>query len=133
MAFLPRLHRRRLSRAALFALAAVTLAVTLGTVGHAQPPAASPGAPAAGRDYKHDRSPNLRDIPPKPYVGKQEHEAASNPRAVSIHKNQPDTVVQSAPATPAMPAALKNFEGVGFPGVACNCAPPDTNGEVGKT
>src|SRR4029078_12464581 len=26
-----------------------------------------------------------------------------------------------------------NFNGMQFPGVACNCAPPDTNGEVGTT
>ena len=32
-----------------------------------------------------------------------------------------------------MPAPLLNFDGIGFPGVACNCAPPDTNGEVGAT
>ena len=32
-----------------------------------------------------------------------------------------------------MPSADKNFDGIGFPGVACNCAPPDTNGEVGST
>jgi hypothetical protein len=32
---------------------------------------------------------------------------------------------------PAMPR--QNFEGIGFPGVSCNCAPPDTNGEVGAT
>src|SRR2546422_11152453 len=32
-----------------------------------------------------------------------------------------------------MPSPLLNFDGVPFPGVACNCAPPDTNGEVGAT
>src|SRR5712675_2818222 len=32
-----------------------------------------------------------------------------------------------------MPSPLLNFDGVFFPGVACNCAPPDTNGEVGAT
>src|SRR5258706_931620 len=32
-----------------------------------------------------------------------------------------------------MPSPLLNFDGVAFPGVACNCAPPDTNGEVGAT
>jgi hypothetical protein len=32
-----------------------------------------------------------------------------------------------------MPAPALNFDGIPFPGVACNCAPPDTNGEVGAT
>ena len=26
-----------------------------------------------------------------------------------------------------------SFNGIPFPGVTCNCAPPDTNGEVGAT
>ena len=30
-----------------------------------------------------------------------------------------------------MPSPILNFNGIPFPGVACNCAPPDTNGEVG--
>ena len=32
-----------------------------------------------------------------------------------------------------MPSPILNFDGIGFPGVACNCAPPDTDGEVGAT
>ncbi len=32
-----------------------------------------------------------------------------------------------------MPAAILNFDGIPFPGVVCNCAPPDTDGEVGLT
>src|SRR4029078_5173567 len=28
---------------------------------------------------------------------------------------------------------VANFNGMAFPGVACNCAPPDTVGEVGAT
>ena len=28
---------------------------------------------------------------------------------------------------------ILNFAGIPFPGVVCNCAPPDTNGEVGAT
>ncbi len=35
--------------------------------------------------------------------------------------------------TPKMPAPILNFDGIRFPGVNCNCAPPDTNGEVGAT
>jgi hypothetical protein len=32
-----------------------------------------------------------------------------------------------------MPSPNLNVEGIPFPGVNCNCAPPDTNGEVGAT
>ena len=32
-----------------------------------------------------------------------------------------------------MPTPILNFNGIPFPGVACTCAPPDTNGEVGVT
>ena len=32
-----------------------------------------------------------------------------------------------------MPGPKLNFDGIGFPGVGCNCAPPDTNGEAGLT
>jgi len=32
-----------------------------------------------------------------------------------------------------MPSPTLNFPGIPFPGVSCNCAPPDTNGEVGAT
>src|SRR4029453_6652289 len=49
------------------------------------------------------------------------------------HKDQPDTVVETTLADPAMPSPDLNFNGIPFPGVNCNCAPPDTNGEVGAT
>ena len=32
-----------------------------------------------------------------------------------------------------MPATILNFDGVLYPGVNCNCSPPDTNGAVGAT
>src|SRR5205085_7989848 len=41
--------------------------------------------------------------------------------------------VQDFLAPEAMPAAIQNFNGILFPGVSCNCSPPDTNGEVGAT
>ena len=34
---------------------------------------------------------------------------------------------------PSIPAPILNFDGIPFPGVGCNCAPPDTNGQVGAT
>ena len=48
-------------------------------------------------------------------------------------QSSPDTVVQSTPVANAMPSTSLNFDGIAFPGVACFCAPPDTNGEVGAT
>src|SRR4030081_929591 len=30
-------------------------------------------------------------------------------------------------------APISNFDGIAFPGVGCNCAPPDTNGAVGNS
>ncbi len=32
-----------------------------------------------------------------------------------------------------MPNTILNFLGIGYPGVNCNCAPPDTNGAIGAT
>ncbi len=85
------------------------------------------------RDYKHDTSPPLRDIQPRPLPPRAEHEELP-PRSTGIqHHNAPDPVIQSALAPLAMPSTILNFNGIPFPGVACNCAPPDTNGEVGAT
>ena len=33
---------------------------------------------------------------------------------------------------PSIPAPILGWNGIPFPGVGCNCAPPDTNGEIGK-
>src|SRR5205085_312868 len=73
-----------------------------------------------------------------PIERKREHEANENPRVSNSHKDSADPVVQRSIAagnlaTPNMPSATLNFAGIPFPGVACNCAPPDTNGEVGST
>jgi hypothetical protein len=91
------------------------------------------GNVTVGRDYKHDTSPPLRDMRPPVSPPRPEHEANVNPHINSGHQNQPDPVVQSSAFAAAMPSPLLNFNGIPFPGVACNCAPPDTNGEVGLT
>src|SRR5207249_8133171 len=72
-----------------------------------------------------------------PMERKPEREANENPKVPNKHKDEPDEVAQrfsflSSPST-NIPTALLNFDGIPFPGVACNCAPPDTNGEVGAT
>ena len=67
----------------------------------------------------------------------QEHEAAANPRiSTGVHKDVPDLAVQKSlldDLPPSIPPPILNFAGIPFPGVICNCAPPDTNGEVGAT
>ena len=85
-----------------------------------------------------DISPAMRDVDPWPVERVQEHEAAANPRVnTGVHKDMPDLVVQKGTLlgqlAPNIPAPILNFAGIPFPGVNCNCAPPDTNGEVGTT
>src|SRR2546430_1050597 len=88
--------------------------------------------------YHNDTSIPLRKMKPQPVLPKAEH-ANENPKIPNKHKDSPDTVVQdkfselTSLMTVNMPSPLLNFNGIGFPGVACNCAPPDTNGEVGAT
>jgi hypothetical protein len=93
-----------------------------------------------GMSYHNDTSPPLREMPQIPIEQvarerREEREANPNPKIPHQHKDAPDPVVQSQhAATPdAMPGTILNFNGIPFPGVACNCAPPDTNGEVGTT
>jgi hypothetical protein len=92
-----------------------------------------PSGIQGGYSYKNDVSPPLRSMKQLPIVQKPEHEAADNPKIVRNHVDHPDPVVQSFLAPDVMPATILNFDGIPFPGVACNCAPPDTDGEVGLT
>ena len=87
-----------------------------------------------GGAIKHDKSADLRSTPPQPVTALEEDDQGQDGR--SNGRSAPhavDTVVQSQLANPAMPGTSKNFDGIPYPGVACNCAPPDTNGEVGLT
>src|SRR5207302_8875681 len=55
------------------------------------------------------------------------------------HQDSPDAAVQNpdisarALLAPTIPGPILNFKGIPYPGVGCNCAPPDTNGSVGST
>ncbi len=105
---------------------------------------AEPGAGAAlstpttngivvGRDYKHDVSPPLRDIPPRPIgPGNRTNEANDN-RSIPLygHKDLPDPIVQRFMGPLAMPTPILSFEGIDINGGCGGCLPPDTNGEVG--
>ena len=90
-------------------------------------------------DSHHDLSPPLRELaflPLRPSEGK--HEGPENPRIPINHTggDRPDPVVQRSflkPLGANIPSPILNFDGVAFPGVSCNCAPPDTYGYIGLT
>ncbi|HET7181755.1 MAG TPA: hypothetical protein VFI15_05930, partial [Candidatus Limnocylindrales bacterium] len=88
-----------------------------------------------GADQHHDKSPELRTIEPQPVhaipLGDEEEDEDGG-RETEGSSNAPSHV-QNTLAAPAMPATSLSFDGIPFPGVVCNCAPPDTNGEVGAT
>jgi hypothetical protein len=92
--------------------------------------------------YQNDVSPPLRDLPA--WTGaefKQQHEANENPKVPYRHHDSADPVIQHSlgamldmvAAAANLPGPILNFDGIPFPGVGCNCAPPDPNGAVGKT
>src|SRR3954468_14839889 len=101
------------------------------------PQVAAPGGPGrkvfVGHSYHNDTSAALRTMSAAPLTEGYEMEASPNPRAVTLHQDAPDTARQTQQFAPSMPAPGLNFDGIPFPGVSCNCAPPDTNGEVGAT
>src|SRR6185295_17540981 len=91
-----------------------------------------------GASTRNDTSPPLRDMKQAKMGRRVEHEANENPKLPNNHIDSADPVVQSADSLMTfaglnVPSPILNFDGIGFPGVSCNCAPPDTNGEVGAT
>jgi hypothetical protein len=98
------------------------------------------GGVIVGYSYHNDTSAPLRDIKPVPIKPKErEEEENENPKIPHHHLDQPDGALQDQSISlrsllePNMPGTILNFDGIPFPGVACNCAPPDTNGAVGQT
>jgi hypothetical protein len=89
-----------------------------------------------GSSYQSDVSLPLAYIADgEPETSADDRDAAENWQPIRPHTNGKDTTVQDyfysfAPQS-AMPAPLKTFDGM--TGAACGCAPPDTDGEVGKT
>jgi hypothetical protein len=140
--------RRVLSGTLSAACAACLIAASTGGL-EAQAPTANELAAKAfqpsesitvGSSYHNDTTPPLREMRQIPveerlHEEREEHEASPNPKIPHKHVDAPDGVVQpqhlSTPA--AMPVPGLNFDGIPFPGVGCNCAPPDTDGEVGAT
>ena len=89
---------------------------------------------------QNDISAPLRDMATWDLVPlKAEHEANENPPIgiMRARDSKPDTAVQGdfvkSLLSKSIPTPGLNFDGIPFPGVVCNCAPPDTNGAVGKT
>ncbi len=86
-----------------------------------------------GRSYKNDVSAPLRADSRSLGPHLPETEASPNPKVRALHADMRDSVRQGSLPAPSMPTPVLNFDGIVFPGVSCNCAPPDTNGEVGLT
>lgn len=90
-----------------------------------------------GHSYKNDVSRPLRDIKPVHLAVAGPPTAPNNPGIpVTGHKDQPDPVIQRSfgAGAAAMPTPLAGWAGIssqGAGGGGCNCAPPDTNGDVG--
>jgi hypothetical protein len=85
----------------------------------------------------NDISAPLREMATWPLPPAREQEAPENPKIgiVRASGSRPDTVVQNKLMTNLLANIIPglNFDGIPFPGVGCNCAPPDTNGYVGLT
>ncbi len=95
---------------------------------------ANPQGMTVGRSYKNAISPPARSLGRSHGTGQLQ----ARPELPPLFNGKPvrqvsDPVVQSTMPTPQMPSPILNFDGIPFPGVICNCAPPDTNGEVGLT
>jgi subtilase family serine protease len=84
--------------------------------------------PAVVASAKHDVSPALRDIPPKPPKAEREPLAPQPLRRGRPFIRLPDPVLQTSAPAVAAPGPIFNFDGVNnVDGVL----PPDTNGDIG--
>ncbi len=88
-----------------------------------------------GTSYQNDVSLPLYYLPA--WNGERHgegEEGPENPKVPSHHVDSQDPVIQNTMApVQQMPLPILSFDGIPFPGVGCNCAPPDTDGEVGAT
>ena len=95
-----------------------------------------------GVSYHNDVSLPLREMPPWSESDLRrggDRDANENPKVPYRHIDSLDPVVQNVHASALgfpgvnIPLPIRTFDGIPFPGVGCNCAPPDTNGAVGLT
>jgi len=118
---------KRLSLALVLALVAFPLMADPGN-GNAY------GHSKVDQSTKNDKSPNLRDIkpiPPELGPAREKMEPKRVNKGQGLPSDADDPAIQSA-VTPATPAVLSTFEGVGLGNYAVNAAPPDTNGAIGR-
>src|SRR5689334_24639294 len=78
-----------------------------------------------GESIRNDTSIPVREMKQQP-VFKPKKEANANPKVAHFHKDANDPVVQkqlgeTELSLPNMPGTSQNFNGIAFPGVACNC------------
>lgn len=101
---------------------------------------AGPNGINVGQAYQHDESQPLRSLPPlRPKkTGPPRADQNENQLPINGHQDQQDPVVQRSlsPSGAPAPATLTTgtaWDGINFNTSYCNCAPPDTNGQVGST
>ena len=95
------------------------------------------GHVVVGQSSRNDTSAPLRNMA-TPFTPSTEHQVIPVlplPKSTTTQRKAGASVgdVQTKLAAPKIPGTQLNFEGIDFPGVNCNCAPPDTNGAVGAT
>jgi hypothetical protein len=89
--------------------------------------------------YHNDTSRSVRESFIWPPQITSSHEANENPKVPFHHIDRPDLIIQNKDVamlgvlSPAISKPLLNFNGIRYPGVGCDCAPPDPNGAVGRT
>ena len=91
--------------------------------------------PDVFRELKHDVSPPLKDLPPRPSQPGQHATPLRPTHGRKNGSNTPDPVVQTSVSPLVATTQGLNFlgVGVGLAGYSDCCAPPDTNGAVGAT
>lgn len=121
------------------AVIALTLVFSLVTVGDALAKDPGPPEPGGGTSgmtevgsYHNDTSAPLRTMRAAASQLQPKAERIATAPLARAARDASDTVVQTRAAA-NMPNPLFEFEGIAFPGVNCNCAPPDPVGEVGST
>jgi hypothetical protein len=123
-------------------LALLAFSGPFGTKSLAQGGTAGADSVQVGASYHNDVSPPLREMPAWNEADLRrgvDRDANENPKVPYRHIDSFDPVVQNWDASvfagkgPYIPVPIRTFDGIPFPGVGCNCAPPDPNGAVGLT
>ena len=104
---------------------------------NASPEAQQFGETTVIRASRSDLSRPLREQPLVWPPAETEHEANLNPQIPNQHEDGPDPVIQSSFSqrmigVPSIPAPIQSWSGIPFPGVSCNCAPPDPGSKSRK-